>query len=320
MVSISIGGGNRIAMATLTVFTPAYNRAHTIWRTYESLCRQTSKDFCWLVIDDGSTDGTRQLITSWIGEEHLTDHFSGQCPSGFFISYIWKENGGLHTGYNTAYANIDTELCVCIDSDDWMPDDAVEKIVQCWEDKGSSRYAGIIGLDFDTQGKPLGGFFPDNLQETYFLDLYIDNIHRADTKEVMRTNLMKQVAPQVGFEGEKNFNPVYMLLQVCDNYPLIVLNENLCIVEYQQDDSMSRGIYRQYLNSPRSFAKLRLLEMNLKRNTLKHKFRSAIHYVSSCLISKDRNWLRNASNKCMVLLAAPFGVILSYYIKTKAKK
>ena len=320
MVSTSIGGGNKIAMATLTVFTPAYNRAHTIWRTYESLCRQTSKDFCWLIIDDGSTDDSRQLIASWIGEEHLTDHFSGQCPGGFFISYIWKENGGLHTGYNTAYANIDTELCVCIDSDDWMPDDAVEKIVQCWEEKGSSRFAGIIGLDFDTQGKPLGGFFPDNLHEAYFLDLYIDNIHRADTKEVMRTDLMKQVAPQVGFEGEKNFNPVYMLLQVCDNYPLIVLNENLCIVEYQQDDSMSRGIYRQYMNSPRSFAKLRLLEMNLKRNTLKHKFRSAIHYVSSCLISKDRNWLRNASNKCMVLLAAPFGVILSYYIKTKAKK
>ena len=320
MVSTSIGGGNKIAMATLTVFTPAYNRAHTIWRTYESLCRQTSKDFCWLIIDDGSTDDTRQLIASWIGEEHLTDHFSGQCPSGLFISYIWKENGGLHTGYNTAYANIDTELCVCIDSDDWMPDDAVEKIVQCWEEKGSSRFAGIIGLDFDTQGKPLGGLFPDNLYEAYFLDLYIDNIHRADTKEVMRTDLMKQVAPQVGFEGEKNFNPVYMLLQVCDNYPLIVLNENLCIVEYQQDDSMSRGIYRQYMNSPRSFAKLRLLEMNLKRNTFKHKFRSAIHYVSSCLISKDRNWLRNASNKCLVLLAAPFGVILSYYIKTKAKK
>ena len=320
MVSTSIGGGNKIAMATLTVFTPAYNRAHTIWRTYESLCRQTSKDFCWLIIDDGSTDDSRQLIASWIGEEHLTDHFSGQCPGGFFISYIWKENGGLHTGYNTAYANIDSELCVRIDSDDWMPDDAVEKIVQCWEEKGSSRFAGIIGLDFDTQGKPLGGFFPDNLHEAYFLDLYIDNIHRADTKEVMRTDLMKQVAPQVGFEGEKNFNPVYMLLQVCDNYPLIVLNQNLCIVEYQQDDSMSRGIYRQYMNSPRSFAKLRLLEMNLKRNTFKHKFRSAIHYVSSCLISKDRNWLRNASNKCLVLLAAPFGVILSYYIKTKAKK
>ena len=175
-------------------------------------------------------------------------------------------------------------------------------------------------MDFDTKGKPLGGFFPDDLHEAYFLDMYINNIHRADTKEVMRTELMKQVAPQVGFEGEKNFNPVYMLLQVCDDYPLIVLNENLCIVEYQQDDSMSRGIYRQYMNSPRSFAKLRLLEMNLKRNTFKHRFRSAVHYISSCLIAKDKNWLKQASNKWLVLMAAPFGLVLSFFIKSKAKK
>lgn len=307
-------------MPTLTVFTPAYNRAHTLGRTYQSLCRQTCKDFCWLVVDDGSTDNTRELVASWIDAPQTAADFSGQCEAGFSIRYIWKENGGLHTGYNTAYANIDTELCVCIDSDDWMPDDAVEKITRCWQEKGSSKYAGIMGLDFDTKGKPLGGFFPDDLHEAYFLDMYINNIHRADTKEVMRTELMKQVAPQVGFEGEKNFNPVYMLLQVCDDYPLIVLNENLCIVEYQQDDSMSRGIYRQYMNSPRSFAKLRLLEMNLKRNTFKHRFRSAVHYISSCLIAKDKNWLKQASNKWLVLMAAPFGLVLSFFIKSKAKK
>ena len=268
-------------MVSLTVFTPTYNRAHTIWRTYESLCRQTCKEFEWLVIDDGSTDDTRFLVASWLvhPQDDLGNVFKGQCEAGFKIRYIWKENGGLHTGYNTAYANIGTELCVCIDSDDWMPDDAVEKILKCWTQKGGNQYAGIMGLDFDTKGNPLGGYFPENLIETYFLDMYIKNIHRADTKEVMRTDLMKKVAPQVGFEGEKNFNPVYMLLQVCDNYPLLVLNENLCIVEYQQEDSMSRSIYRQYMNSPRSFAKLRLLEMQLKRNTFKNRFRSAIHYV-----------------------------------------
>lgn len=310
-------------MALLTVFTPAYNRAHTIWRTYQSLCRQTCQDFEWLIVDDGSTDGTRDLVLSWINNslEKCDDRkrFSGHCERGFLIRYIWKENGGLHTGYNTAYANIDSELCVCIDSDDWMPDDAVEKIVRCWKEKGSNHFAGIMGLDYDTNGKPLGGFFPSDLHEAYFLDMYINNIHRADTKEVMRTDLMKQVAPQVGFEGEKNFNPVYMLLQVCDNYPLIVLNENLCIVEYQQDDSMSRSIYRQYMNSPRSFAKLRLLEMNLKRNTLKHKFRSAVHYVSSCVIARDRDWLKNAPNKAMVLAAAPLGFCLYWFIKYKTR-
>jgi len=309
-------------MATLTVFTPAYNRAHTIGRTYESLCRQTCKDFEWLVIDDGSSDNTRELVRSWNeGVRDINDNaFEGHCTNGFKIRYIWKENGGLHTGYNIAYANTDTELCVCIDSDDWMPDDAVEKILQCWREKGSDRFAGIIGLDFDTDGNPLGGYFPDDMTETYFLDLYIKGIHKADTKEVMRTELMKQVSPQVGFVGEKNFNPAYMLLQVCDDYPLIVLNENLCIVEYQQDDSMSRGIYRQYMNSPRSFAKFRVLEMKLKRNTPLHRYRAAIHYVSSCIIAKDGNWFNKAPRKLLVLAALPLGWALSCFIKQKAKK
>ena len=308
-------------MATLTVFTPAYNRAHTIWRTYESLCRQSSMDFEWLVVDDGSTDNTRELVRSWIQDvKDLTENtFEGLSSSGFRIRYIWKENGGLHTGYNTAYANAETELIVCIDSDDWMPDDAVEKILLCWRERGGDRYAGIMGLDFDTEGKPLGGYFPQGLTETYFLDMYIKGIHKADTKEVMRTELMKKVAPQEGFPGEKNFNPVYMLLQVCDDYPLIVLNENLCIVEYQQDDSMSRGIYRQYMNSPRSFAKLRLLEMRLKRNIPLHRFRAAVHYISSCVIAKDKKWFTQAPNKALVLAAVPLGWALSCYIKHKAK-
>lgn len=309
-------------MATLTVFTPAYNRAHTIWRTYESLCRQSDKDFEWLVVDDGSTDNTRELVRSWLQDIRDVDEntFVGNSPENFKVTYIWKENGGLHTGYNTAYAHAVTELIVCIDSDDWMPDDAVEKIMRCWRERGSDRYAGIMGLDFDTEGKPLGGYFPEGLKETYFLDMYIKNIHKADTKEVMRTELMKKVAPQVGFEGEKNFNPVYMLLQVCDDYPLIVLNENLCIVEYQQDDSMSRGIYRQYMNSPRSFAKLRLLEMQLKRNTPLHRMRAAVHYVSSCLIAGDKNWLRQAPRKGLVLAAWPVGFALSRFIRHKAKQ
>ena len=85
-------------MPTLTVFTPSYNRAHTLSRTYESLCRQSCKDFKWLVIDDGSTDNTRQLVASWIDQLQLTEDFSGCCSSGFEISYIWKENGGLQTG------------------------------------------------------------------------------------------------------------------------------------------------------------------------------------------------------------------------------
>ena len=310
-------------MATLTVFTPAYNRAHTIWRTYESLCRQGNKDFEWLVVDDGSTDNTRELVRSWTEDARdLNENaFEGNCSSGFQIRYIWKENGGLHTGYNTAYANTETELCVCIDSDDWMPDDAVEKILNCWKEKGGDRYAGIMGLDFDTEGQPLGGYFPEGLTETYFLDMYIKGIHKADTKEVMRTDLMKKVAPMEGFEGEKNFNPWYMVMQVLDKYPMLVINDNLCWVEYQiGKDSMSQGIWRQYWNSPKSYAKHRIMSMTLKHNSFVNKTRLCAHYVSSCMIAKDKDWLKNSPLKLLTILMAPVGVVLMLVVYFKNRK
>lgn len=324
-------------MKTITVFTPTYNRKHTLRRTYESLCHQSSNDFDWLIIDDGSSDGTREWVESlgkkivsygkcfdWMGCPlmHVDDnHFvllSFNTISGepLRIEYIHKPNGGLYTGYNTAYETIQTELCVCIDSDDFMPDDAVEKIVAMWKEKGSEKYCGIEGLDFDIHtNQPIGGYFPDGLEEVFLHELYSKKIHRGDTKQVLRTDLMRQVAPMEGFEGEKNFNPIYMLLQVCDKYPMLILNDNLCTVDYQIGlDSMSQAIFRQYINSPRSFAKMRLLEMSLQHNTLKDRFRSAIHYVSSCIISRDGNWLKNTNNKALTLLACPFGLILYFYI------
>ena len=264
-------------MRSLTVFTPTYNRAHTLSRLYDSLCRQSCNDFEWLVIDDGSTDDTAAMIRGWMEEAIIP------------IKFIHKENGGLYTGYNTAYLNIETELNVCIDSDDAMPENAVEIILRLWKERGSERFAGIIGLDvYMNNGEPIGGRFPDGLTECYYLDLYTKRIHRGDSKQVMRTDLMRRVAPMEGFPGEKNFNPVYMLLQVCDEYPLIVVNEPLCLVEYQKDDSMSRHILRQYFDSPRSFAKLRRLEMTLKHSTPGNRIRCALHYAVESVIA----WFR----------------------------
>ena len=296
-------------MKNLTVFTPIYNRAHTLERLYRSLCAQTSKDFEWLVVDDGSTDGTANLVQGFAEE--------GLVP----VRYIYKENGGLYTGYNTAYANIDTELNVCIDSDDAMPEDAVERILKTWREKGSDRYAGLIGLDcYMDSGEPIGGRFPEAMKDCWLMDLYAKRIHRGDAKQVMRTALMKQVAPQVGFPGEKNFNPVYMLLQVCDQYPLLVLNEPLCLVEYQQGDSMSRNIWKQYLDSPRSFAKMRRLEMTLTHKTLWNRFRSAVHCVAECLIARDGDWLAAAPSRPLMLAAVLPGALLYLHILRLASR
>lgn len=295
-------------MKTLTIFTPTYNRADTLLRTYQSLCKQTCKDFEWLIIDDGSTDNTAEVVKKWIKE------------ASFKIRYIYKENGGLYTGYNTAYANIDTELNVCIDSDDYMPKNAVELIVNHWEKYGNLNYAGIIGLDFyHNSDRPIGGYFPNNLSEVYLLDLTTRKIHFGDTKQVMRTCLMKKVAPLIGFSGEKNMNPYAMLVQACDDYPLLVLNCNLCFVDYQ-DTGMSRNIYQQYINSPKSFAKSRIIEMSLKRSTLKHKIKSAIHYVAECLLAKDHNWLKNSPQKVITIAVSPISLLLCILIVYKTKK
>ena len=246
----------------------------------------------------------------WMGRElegEDANHFVLRTEE-FLIEYVYKPNGGLYTGYNVAYAAIQTELCVCIDSDDYMPDDAVEKILKCWKERGGDKYAGILGLDYDIATNELiGGRFSEDLNEVFFYNLN----HSGDTKPVLRTALMRAVAPQVGFQGEKNFNPVYMMMQVCDNYPILLLNENLCNVEYQIGaDSMSQGIWRQYVNSPMSFAKLRLLEMSLKHNTLKNKMRVCVHYISSCLLSKDTDWLRKSPLKVMTLMLFPAGLAL----------
>lgn len=326
---------------TLTVFTATYNRKHTIVRTFESLCRQTSDDFDWLIIDDGSTDGTRDWIETlgqkeisrgpafdWMGR--LTDEESEDCFTMITqisdhrelrITYIYKPNGGLYSGHNVAYQHIRTELCVAVDSDDYMPDDAVERIVSKWKSINHEDYCGMIGLDFSIEDqKPIGGFFPQELSHVYLQHLMSNHIHRGDTKIVLRTDLARQFSPIEGYQGEKNLNPICVFLQVCDQLPLVVINENLCWVEYQNTgDSMSRAIWKQYANSPRSFAKMRLIEMSLMHTTNKERFRSAIHYGSSCILAKDKRWLANSPCKLFTFLAAPFAVVLTLVIIYKSK-
>lgn len=296
-------------MPTLTVFTPTYNRSHTLGRTYQSLCCQTCRDFEWLVIDDGSTDNTKSLVSKWQAEDRIP------------IRYIYKQNGGLYTGYNTAYGNIDSELCVCIDSDDYMPDNAVELIVSHWTQRGDKQYAGLLGLDFHMDGTPIGGYFPADLRETFYYELNAKRIRTGDSKPVLRTDLVRKVAPMIGFPEEKNFNPVYMTWQVCDNLPLLVINDNLCFVDYQYQtggDSMSAGIWKQYVNSPRSFQKQRILELQLRHNSPLNLLRVAIHYVAESLLANDKHWLSHSPRKGLTLSVYPFGVCLYWLTLCRA--
>ena len=167
-------------MATLTVFTPTYNRIYTLSRTYDSLKRQTCKDFIWLIVDDGSQDNTSEVVQEWIEQEN-----------DFVIKYVYKENGGMHTAHNLAYRLIETELNVCIDSDDAMPLNAVEKIISFWKENGSDDLAGIIALDSDFEGKILGTKLPENIKATDTLSVYDKYGVRGDKKFIYRTELLR---------------------------------------------------------------------------------------------------------------------------------
>lgn len=286
----------------LTVFTPAYNRAHTLVRTYVSLCRQTCKDFEWLIIDDGSSDNTRELVKSWIEEKVI------------LIRYIYQENQGMHGAHNTAYKNINTELNTCIDSDDYMPDDAVEKICIFWRHNRSEKYAGFIGLDQASTGDIIGDIFPEELKETTLLEYY-EQGGRGDKKIVYRTDIITKYPEYPIFEGEKYVGLAYKYYLVDVDYLLLTYNQILCVVEYQIDGS-SMNMYKQYWKNPKGFAFYRKTRMQLV-SSYKRKFIECVHYVSSSIIARNKNFLKESPCIWTTLLALPCGILLYNIIRFK---
>lgn len=293
-------------MPRLTVFTPTYNRAHTLPRTYASLSRQDCKDFVWLIIDDGSTDDTRALVKAWQTQEH-----------SFEIRYLYKENGGMHTAHNVAYEVIDTELNVCIDSDDCLAPGAVRKILAKWDSVQKDKYAGIIGLDADLQGNLIGTGFPAGMAETTLSGYYAAG-GRGDKKLVYRTDVMRQYPPYPVFEGEKYVALAYKYRLIDQDYKLAVLNDVLCNVEYQQDGS-SNTMWRQYLNNPKGFAFWRKVCMQYPVSR-KRLFIDCVHYVSSSILAGDRFFLFHSPRKAITVIAILPGTLLSFYTRRKASE
>lgn len=290
----------------ITVFTPTYNRAHLLHKLYESLLRQSNQSFKWLIIDDGSTDNTKDVVDAFSKDNQIE------------IKYIYKENGGLHTGYNTAIENLDTELSICIDSDDWLPEGAIDKILTVWNSNKSDDIAGLIGLDYSAEGDIIGDHLP-NGSKINPIDLLASKNNRGDKKYVVRTDLYKQVAPMPVFEGEKNFNPHYMILKLSRNYSFLAIDEPLCIVDYQPD-GMTANQLKQYVDSPNSYAELRRVIMSLPNVPIKYLIKTVIHYCSSSQISHNRDYIKESPKPLLTLLCTPIGWLLTRYILMRVKK
>lgn len=290
-------------MKTLTVFTPAFNRANLLPRLYESLCNQTNSDFDWLIIDDGSSDNTKELIHQWILEDKIT------------ITYIYQLNQGMHGAHNTAYKNITTVLNTCIDSDDYMPNDAVELILNKWKAIDQNKFAGIIGLDSLISGGILGTKF--TADTTTLEDFYL-NGGTGDKKLVYRTEIITKYPEYPLFEGEKYVGLGTKYLFVDKDFQMATLNKVLVIVDYQPTGS-SNTMFYQYLKYPKGFSYNRIITMKYSKST-KRKFIEAIHYISSCIILKKVNFLKDSPQKALTILAVPFGIALYLIIQFKTRK
>ncbi|MFF3022027.1 glycosyltransferase family 2 protein [Gottfriedia sp. NPDC057948] len=292
-------------MKKLTVFTPTFNRAYCLHKCYESLKNQTCKEFIWLIIDDGSTDNTKELVKGWIEENKIE------------IMYYWQKNQGMHGAHNTAYQKIVTELNVCIDSDDYMPLEAVEKIIEYWNQFGNDNVSGIIGLDAYSDGKIIGTQLPVNRKQTRLFDLYNKFGVTGDKKLVYRTELTKEF-PYPLFKNERYVGLAYKYHMLDKQYEMLLMNEILCHVEYLADGS-SLNMLGQYIKNPNGFAFYRKEMMKLPFASQLFKFRQAIHYVSSSIMSRNWSFLDETPKKFLTILAIPFGITLYIYITTKTK-
>lgn len=166
-----------------TIFTPTYNRAHTLHRVFESLQQQTFRDFEWLVVDDGSTDGTSQLIQQW------------KALADFPIRYVQQPNYGKHIAFNRGVGKANGIYFLPIDSDDAFLPDALEKMLNWWNKIPTlqrDRYAGIVTLCQYENGEICGELFAESPLDTNALDLRYIYKKRGECWGFHRTEVLKQ--------------------------------------------------------------------------------------------------------------------------------
>lgn len=207
----------------ITIFTPTYNRAYIIDNLYQSLCNQTNDDFEWLIVDDGSTDNTQQVINNFILENKLR------------IKYITQSNGGKHRAINKGVKEANGELFFIVDSDDCLAANAVERIIHYYSGiSHDSAYAGVSGLRFYPDGKRIGGEVNFSTLDCSSLDFRMKYKIRGDMAEIFRTEILR-VYPFPEIEGEKFCPEALVWNRISQHYKLRYFNEKIYLCNYLSD-------------------------------------------------------------------------------------
>ena len=287
----------------LTIFTPTYNRKYILPKLYNSLVNQTNKNFTWLIVDDGSTDGTEELVNNWITEGKIK------------IEYIYQINAGKMQAHNKGVLNTKTELFLCVDSDDHVTEQTVEDIITSYKEwQTNDDLAGIVAYRGRDSQQPLGNEFPQDVNISKLDDLY-KNGFKGDTSLVYRTKILQQyLFPKI--EGEKFITENFIYTQIDQSYQLVVLPKIFIVCEYL-DDGYSKNIYKVFNRNPKGMALYYNLKTKLATNVIE-RIKYSIAYVCYSRIAKNTNAFKESNCKVCYVLAFIPGILL--YLKRKNLK
>lgn len=250
----------------ITVFTPTYNRAYIIKQLYDSLCRQTSQDFEWLIVDDGSADNTKELVSSFISEGKIS------------IRYFWQENGGKHSAINLGVNEAKSAWFFIVDSDDYVTNDAIEKIKEeCKAIEYDDRFCGVSGRRQRPDGSIIGNKQANRIIDATFLDFfYVINSKIYDCADVYKTTILKKY-PFPIVEGE-----IFVAEGIVWNrlsnagYLLRFIDEVYVVCEYRDDGLSKASIRNRYRCS--ILSTLFYSELAVSHIPFKYSFMALINY------------------------------------------
>ena len=215
---------------SLTIITPTYNRGNLLWKCFESLSKQTNKDFQWIVVDDGSRDETKSIVESMIS-----------LHGGFDMEYVFKKNGGKHTAMNASHKYIKGKYVLILDSDDILTEDAVETVLKAWNEYEDNKIIGTLIFlrgDGNNQARAYGK--NEKIIGDY-RQLELVEVSSSDCCEVFRSELFKQY-PYTEFEGEKFLSESELWNRLAEaGYKVVYINKIVYICEYLEGGLTDSG-------------------------------------------------------------------------------
>lgn len=288
----------------LTIVTPAYNRADKLPALYESLCQQTSDDFNWLVVDDGSQDGTKQVIEKMEQEGRL------------LISYLYKPNGGKHTALNLAIKTVKTELFFIVDSDDVLTPDAVETILRDWDRVREQDLCGIGYLrGYDSSAVIGDRYTADGLVDTFINERYNRGIN-GDKAEVWVTKCLQEAGGFPEYPGERFISESVLWIKMARKRKMLFRNKIIYITEYLSGGLSDSGRALRF-RCPHLMA-YGSLETMSKGFSWKIRLKETLLYIVYCKFGHwtlKRIW--DCPYKILVLVGYLPGLLLYHYWKKK---